>query len=141
MQTSANKLGRAIKLVVTFLAIPAAPALVVWGFFTIAYPPHPTRLHPLQEVITGSFDLFLLAYAVAGAHVLVLGIPAFLLGSWLKAIRWWTCLLVSFAIGGLPMSIWGGWDWSGLLLWGALGMTGGLVFWLLWRLWIRGTGP
>ncbi len=138
MQVPASKLNRASKLVLTFLAIPVAPALAFWGFFTIAYPPHPTRLHPLQENIAASFFLFVIAYTFAGAHVLILGIPAFLIGNRLKAIHWWTCLLASFAIGGLPMSISGGWDWSGLLLYGALGMMGGLVFWLLWRFWIPG---
>src|SRR5690242_12326781 len=107
MQTSAHKPNKIGKLLVTFLVTPAAPALVFCGFFALAYPPHLSRSNTLQDAILAIGLLFALAYSIAGAHVLVLGIPAFLLGSWLKAINWWTCIIVSFAIGGLPMAILG----------------------------------
>ena len=78
---------------------------------------------------------FVGAYLVAGAHVLVLGVPAFLLGKRLNAIHWWTCIIVAFIIGGSPIAIWDG--WSNFIHFGLFGASGGLAFWLLWEFWIH----
>ncbi len=63
---------------------------------------------------------------------LVLGVPAFLLVKRFNAIRWWTCIIVSFLIGGLgSLSILD--TWMHFVPFGLFGASGGLAFWLLWR--------
>jgi hypothetical protein len=81
-----------------------------------------------------SVIIFVAAYLIAGAHVLILGVPAFLLGKRLNAIHWWTCILVAFLIGGLPIGIWDG--WRNFLPFGLFGASAGFAFWLLWEFWV-----
>ena len=139
MQTSAKKLAKTSKLVVTFAVVPAAPAAVFCGLFALGI--RPSLSSTFQDAISAYSILFVYAYLIAGIHVVLLGIPAFLLGNWLKAIRWWTCMIVSFAIGGLPMATWGKTRLSGLIDWGIFGMIGGFVFSVLWQFWIQVEQP
>jgi hypothetical protein len=111
------------KLFRSFFITPAVPAAIVSLFF----------------FLSGSLLLIVLAfvvtYLVAGAHVLLLGLPAFWLGQRLHAIRWWTCIPIGFVIGGLPIAIWRGFEF---FLWGGLfGACAGCAFWLLWEFWIH----
>jgi hypothetical protein len=109
------------KVFISFFITPAVPAAIFSAF-------------SLENVIVMGI-IFVVTYLVAGAHVLVLGLPAFLLGQRLHAIRWWTCIVVGFVIGGLPIAIWRG---SEFVLWGGLfGASGGFGFWLLWQFWIH----
>lgn len=86
-----------------------------------------------------------IAFIVGCAHSLILGLPAFLVGLYFKAIRWWSTLLVGFVIGSAPyaISLWNShlssirfsdyvYDISGV---GLFGVSGGIVFWFLWRYW------
>ena len=129
------------KTIVSFLVVPVLPAIIVARYLVLAYG---------SRTISGSLPafglIFILAYAIAGIHVLVLGVPAFLLGKRFRAIRWWTCIITAFLIGSLPVpvTLWaldanppmGGWQ-SVFLGWGLFGVSGGFVFWLLWRYWIN----
>jgi hypothetical protein len=113
------------KTVILFLIAPAIPALITSADFLIEY-------HPRSMLAIGV--VFVFAYLIASAHGFVLGIPAFLLFKRLNTIYWWTCILVAFLIGGLPIALWRGWSES--VRWGLLGASGGFGFWLLWQFWI-----
>lgn len=107
----------------SFFIIPAVPAAIFSLFFF------------LSGSILLIVIVFVVTYLVAGAHVLVLGLPAFWLGQRLQAIRWWTCIIVGFGVGGLPVAIWRGTE---LFLFGGLfGACAGFAFWLLWEFWIQ----
>src|SRR5688572_32354172 len=88
------------KVEISFLITPAVPAAIFSCAITLDWSP---------KTISDSASLFgllfIIAYLVAGAHTLILGVPAFLLGKWLNAIRWWTCVPVALVIGGSPMAI------------------------------------
>ncbi len=125
------------KTIVSFLVVPVVPAIIVDCFLVLAYAPR-----NISDSLPAFGMIFILAYAIAGVHVLVLGVPAFLLGKRFRAIHWWTCIIAAFIIGGLPMTLFTwhmsppmGWQ-SIFLGWGLFGASGGLVFWLLWRYWI-----
>jgi len=109
------------KVLISFFITPAVPALI-FSVFSLEY-------------IMIAAVVFVATYLVAGVHLLVLGVPAFLLGKRLNAIKWWMCILVAFLIGGLPMGIWDG--WRSFLPFALFGASGGFVFWLLWKFWIH----
>ena len=126
------------KTIVSFVVAPAVPAIIVASYLVLAYA---SRLN--SDSLSAFALIFSLAYLIAAAHVLLLGVPAFLLGKRLHAIRWWTCLIIAFIIGGLPITLWTwhnspptGW-WSVSLAWGLFGASGGLTFWLLWQYWVN----
>ena len=126
------------KTIVSFFVIPAVPAIIVACYLVLAYAPM-----TISDGLPAFGMIFILAYLIASAHVLVLGVPAFLLGKQLHAIRWWNCIITAFIIGGLPITLWTWHDspptgWQSVFLgWGLFGVSGGLVFWLLWRYWIN----
>ena len=111
------------KVFISFLITPAVPAAIFSVFSLFS-----------GSIIVSGF-IFLGAYLVAGVHVLVLGVPAFLLGNRLNAIHWWTCILVAFLIGGSPIGIWDG--WRSFILFALFGASGGFGFWLLWEFWVH----
>jgi hypothetical protein len=126
------------KTIAAFVVVPAVPAIIVACYLVLSF------ASGINSDSLSAFGLiFILAYLVAGTHVLVLGVPAFLLGRHLHAIRWWTCIITAFIIGGLPITLltWHnspptGW-WSVFLAWGLFGVSGGLAFWLLWQYWVN----
>ena len=99
------------------------------------------------------------------AHLIFLGIPAFLIGWRLRAIRWWSVLIVSFLIGAIPLPTFAfvrdfqlpsGFDWitsMGIILIGSsvviivagvlglFGVSAGGTFWLIWRYWVSPDSP
>jgi hypothetical protein len=103
----------------------------------------------------GSGALFVSAF-----HVVILGLPASILGERLKLIRWWSSVVVGFFIGCIPIAglqLSSGTQYSMangveyfvdgartsagwlqfaefVLLFGFLGALGGFAFWLTWRL-------
>jgi hypothetical protein len=135
MQEQNNRFAAIGKLLVSFLAVPAAPATIFCCLFVLGY--HPALPKTVSDALSTWGALFALVYVIAGVHVLVLGVPAFLLGKSLNAIRWWTIMIVSFVIGGVPMATWGQTGWLGLIWYGIFGMTGGFAFSLLWQYWIH----
>lgn len=130
-----SETGCVTRLLLAFLAAALAPALLCGGLAFGGYSPQ------AAPAFGG------LAFVVAFAYVFFLGIPAFALGWYLNAIRWWTTFLVSFVIGAMPYAILAGLpdgtltNWAdyiqGIIYTGLFGMTGGLAFWLIWRLWIE----
>ena len=126
------------KTIASFLIVPAVPAIIVACYLVLAYAPR-----NFSDGLPAFGMIFFLAYLIGGAHVLVPGLPAFLLGKQLHAIRWWTCIITAFMIGGLPITLWTwhssppmGWQ-SVFVGWGLFGVSGGLTFWLLWRYWVN----
>ena len=109
------------KLLISFFLTPTVPAVIFSAF-------------SLENIIIAGF-IFVAAYVVAGAHLLVLGVPAFLLGKRFNAIQWWTCIIVAIIIGGVPIAILYG--WGNFISFGLFGASGGLTFWLLWQFWIH----
>lgn len=78
-----------------------APAIVMAVFFA-------TSEKSWEGILIG----FFIALAFYAAQVFILGLPLLLVGVRLHAIRWWSCLLVSFLIGYVPNASASGWDMS-----------------------------
>ena len=86
---------------------------------------------------------------IALGHIVFLGLPAFILGWYLRAIRWWSTLIVAFIIGAVPTGIYLYLSPSYIFesnrelipIMGLFGFSGGLVFWLLWRYWVGTSSP
>ena len=102
---------------------------------------------------------------ISFAHLLFLGIPAFLIGWRLRAIRWWSVLIASFLIGAIPLPTFAfvrDFQWPpgfdpitsmGIILIGSsvvivaagvlglFGVSAGGVFWLIWRYWASPDSP
>jgi hypothetical protein len=119
-------------LLTSFVIVPAIPAILFAGFVGVEYGSGTGSDGFIAVVI-----VFFVAYLIAIAHTLILGLPAFLLGLRLHAIAWWSCILVGFVIGGLPIAIWMRGGWLVFIPYGLCGAISGLGFWLLWRFWIR----
>jgi hypothetical protein len=91
------------KTIASFLIVPAVPAIIVACYLVLAYAPR-----NFSDGLPAFGMIYFLAYLIGGAHVLVLGLPAFLLGKQLHAIRWlgiirrqwWSHLLALMAILG-----------------------------------------
>jgi hypothetical protein len=122
-------------LILSFLIVSAIPAALGAGSVG-------------GDIWPGTWDgfvallmVFFVAYLIGIVHTLCLGVPAFLLGLRLHAIYWWSCILVGFVIGGLPMTIWMQGIWLVFLAWGFFGAIAGFAFWLLWRFWVRWNPP
>ncbi len=136
MQKQTYQFPVVVKIVISFLIVPTIPATIFTGIFIAQAP----KMAFEKANVVGV--LFLLAYVLAAGHVFVLGIPSFLLGKWLNTINWWSCIIMAFLIGGLPNTIWtlqarSEFDWSAFIPWGLFGVSGGFVFWLLWKFWIQ----
>ena len=124
-------------LFASFLIVPAIPAVLFAGFVGVEY-----GSGTGSDGFIAVMMVFFVAYFIGIVHTLLIGIPAFLLGLRLHAISWWSCILVGFVIGSLPMAIWtlAAWmpgAWKMFVPWGLFGAIGGFTFWLLWRFWIR----
>jgi hypothetical protein len=70
--------ARVIRLLISFALVPAAPATIICILVAIEYLAGTPGINFAGIPRFGV--LFRLAYLIAGAHVLVLGIPAFLIG-------------------------------------------------------------
>jgi hypothetical protein len=108
-------------------------------------------------------NFLLLCIAIAAAHVLVLGGPAYALLKWRGYVRWWSTVLTGFVLAAIPVALFtwplrypelkttasfngvqtmvegtptaAGWTQyaHGVLFFGACGALSGFVFWLVWR--------
>ena len=54
---------------------------------------------------TPFIGLIVIIFIVSSLHVIVLGVPTFIVGWYFKRIRWWTSIVASFIIGALPTAI------------------------------------
>lgn len=79
-----------LRIVVIFVIAGVVPAILPSLFFW---------------AITGSIGSALIPLGITFGHILFLGLPAFFLGLYFKAIRWWSSISVSFVVGALPTAI------------------------------------
>ena len=156
--------GRPWKIALALVGASAMPALISATFVCIALV-YGTRIsgnldswdHLLSRILFASAFTFYVVFVVAAAHVLVLGLPMCWLAARIKLIRWWSCLIISFLIGMLPLLVFDrtpspseapylarstfaqylAMAGPTLAIFGALGMSGGFTFWLLWRFWVH----
>jgi hypothetical protein len=132
-----SKLQLALKTLLALLAGAVVPALIVAVVATVSITKADAPSGPgsvLLMVLSTAGITFLVALAFTAAHTFVLGLPMVLLGVKLRAIRWWSCILVSFVIGFVPSAWASGSNFlSGAPIGGALGVIGGLTFWLVWH--------
>lgn len=120
-------------------------------------------LGPLALLLVAASVMLLLGFLVSLMYTFLLGLPALLIGWHFRAIRWWTTLIVAFLIGVIPPTlsmlaspigqpegtpIWRSTDPADLIwvlssapLFGLIGLSSGLVFWLLWRYWVQPDSP
>src|SRR5258706_10496385 len=111
-----------INLILSFLMVPAIPAILIAGSVGVKTWPG------TWDGFVALMMIFVVAYLMGIFHTLFLGIPAFFLGLRLHLIYWWSCVLVGFLIGGLPMTIWMRGEWLVFLALGFFGGTGGFAF-------------
>lgn len=58
-----------------------------------------------NENWTPFIGVIVIIFIVSSLHVIMLGVPAFIVGWYFKSIRWWTSIVASFIIGALPTAI------------------------------------
>ena len=120
-------------------------------------------LGPLALLVMGASAMLALSFFVSLMYTFLLGLPALLIGWYFRAIRWWTTLIVAFLIGIIPPTlsmlaapigqpegtpVWQSTDPADLIwvlssapMFGLIGLSSGLVFWLLWRYWVQPDSP
>ncbi|MBC7877841.1 MAG: hypothetical protein H7Y59_11795 [Anaerolineales bacterium] len=151
--------NRGIKIFITCIATAMAPAILypgVYFFFSTIQTPSGDFLtnlyhftYSMNQAREESIFLGFFAFVVAFFHICLLGLPLFFLGLRLRMIRWWTIFIASFIVGSLPYTCLVilasdtipqghlgeilGITFSAF---GLFGVSGGVVFWLLWRYWI-----
>jgi hypothetical protein len=153
-----------MRLIIAFVAAVLAPtiALVLWylyGQFQVF-----DSGDPYIWVRTRGF--FVICLLISLAHVVVLGIPTYLVLRWCDALRWWSTFLSGFVLGVIPFGVlsWplryaspgssatvdgvetmvngvpttAGWlqYLGGVSFFGACGLFAAMVFWVVW-----GMGP
>jgi hypothetical protein len=92
-----------MKITLAFLAAILVPVGLMagwylWGQFGSFKPDD-----PYLWVRTGHF--LILCALISAAFVIALGIPAYLLLRWRKAVRWWSTIASGFILGAAPVAI------------------------------------
>lgn len=96
-------LAEAVRVLIALLAaaVTAATAFIAYGAI-VTWSSGEATLQPSFELTA---SLWLPAVAVALAHAVVLGLPAYLVLRWFGWTRWWVSPICGFAIGALPFAI------------------------------------
>ena len=89
-----------VKTMTLFFLVPAVPAIIRSFHIVLEFPPR-----NVSEGIVIFTLIFFHAYLAGSMHLFIVRVPAFWLGQRFDAIRWWTCIIVGFVIGGLPIAI------------------------------------
>ena len=92
-----------MKLFVAFIAAVLAPVCVSALYYLYGQFAMFEASDPYIWVRTRGF--LLLCLAITAAHVIVLGIPAYLLLRWRRALRWWSAMLSGFILGAVPFGV------------------------------------
>jgi hypothetical protein len=100
-----------MKTTLGFLAAIAAPACLLtawylWGQFEIFEP-----RDPYIWIRTRGF--FAICVLLSAAHVIVLGIPAYMILRWRNAVRWWSTIASGFVLGAIPLGVVSSWPPGG----------------------------
>jgi hypothetical protein len=160
-----------IKTILTLFITGSVPAVLFWlAWLLFLY--SAGGLHHLLADFTGFFSnavfmvfiTLILAVPYSFAHLLLLGVPALVLGWRLRAIHWSSVVVTSFLIGAIPTGLLGvysalvdqvnlssvpfgayavgfGLVLSVATIMGLFGMTAGVAFWFLWRYWVFSDSP
>jgi len=158
------------RMILALSAATGAPAVAFTVFlvfyFAVGALSDPTP-HDFVEIIAGAGYITLVALfmgfaalIVSSLYIIFLGLPASIIGWWLRLIRWWSCIIIGFILGGFPLALLelsrgeGSYTtvgnvplkidgvlthegWIDLAqkvgLMGLLGAIGGFAFWLVWR--------
>ena len=149
-----------MKLIGAFLIATIVPAILItayylYGQFVIFEPDDPYIWVRTRKFLFSSMF-------VSGGFVFLLGVPAYFLLRWLKAITWWSTIGAGFLLGAIPAAIFT-WPASnsnfsasvngiptvvkgvptsegwlqflyGSFSIGLLGVAGAFGFWLIWRI-------
>ena len=91
-----NSLAR---ISLALLAAAVVPAMIVGLLANI------DQLFPSESRIKYCLGLSLIAFFVALAHAVVLGLPAFFVVSKLHLTQWWMSIVCGFIIGTVPFAI------------------------------------
>lgn len=149
-----------MKLIAAFIVAITLPALLITAYYLFG---QYVIFEPDDPYIWVRTRKFLLSSIfVSGAFVLLLGVPAYFLLRWAKAIKWWSTIGTGFLLGAVPASIFmwppsygdlsasvngiptvvngvptfEGWMQFlyGSFAIGMLGAAGAFGFWLVWRI-------
>ena len=93
-----------MKIVLAFLAAILTPAclMTLWYLYG-QFATFPAD-DPYIWVRTRGF--FVICFAISAAHVLLLGVPGYLLLRWRNAVRWWSIIASGFALAAIPVALW-----------------------------------
>jgi hypothetical protein len=166
-----NTIFKSIVSLIMAASVPIIESglLVVLFLALILFFPNPGArfdlgtLGAILAAVAITFVMLLGGYIISLFHTFLLGLPALLVGWYFRAIRWWTTLVIAFLIGAIPAALsvlkssigkpegtplWQSTDPSDLIfggssvvLFGLIGLSSGLVFWLLWRYWVLPGSP
>ena len=91
-----------LRSVLALLAAALAPAGLILGPYAAEL-----LLNGVEEPTAWQRFNFLLSMVLATSflYVIVLGVPAFLLLRWRRAIRWWSSIAAGFVLGSVPAAI------------------------------------
>ena len=93
-------MNRGIRYSLAFLAAALVPSLVV------SVPNAVANLSTGEShAIVRTWKVVVAALAVSAAHVLALGLPAFLLVVRAKVLAWWSAVGLGFVLGALPLAL------------------------------------
>jgi len=92
-----------MKLFLSIIAAILAPAFLIsawylYGQFTIFESNDPYIWVRTKKFIISSL-------VISSGHVLLLGLPVFLLMRWANIVRWWSTVAVGFVLGAIPIAI------------------------------------
>jgi hypothetical protein len=115
----------------TMFQDPSGPRVGAAAFAAAGAAAAPTILFGAWAVIA-----FPVGFAVAGTHVLLFGLPAYLLLRRRMRVDWAQAMIAGFLVGAVPVNLWsliaGSGAISPYILWsfvpGVLGMLGGMAF-------------
>ncbi|CAG0973722.1 hypothetical protein ANAEL_01324 [Anaerolineales bacterium] len=116
-----------------------------------------------KDMFTWAALLMMFAVPVAFGYVFLVGPPTLLAGWYFRAIRWWSVLVAAFVVSVVPATLsllsapigppetpylWQdlsvenlGFVAMTIIVMGFVGLSSGLVFWLLWRYWVSPNSP
>jgi len=122
----------------TLAASVVPPTLFVATILLTAAIEGGVSIAEFPALLSAGIALFLIAWLVALAHLLTLGLPAFFALRQMKALDEFSVSLAGFCAGAAPLSVllWSSGGWRDRMLpvaiFGLLGFASAIAFWRLW---------
>jgi len=92
------------KIALSLFAAILIPTFVMTGWYLYGQFSYFEANDPYIWVRTK--NIMLMCVSIAGGHVIVLGLPAFIVLYKLEAIRWWSTTSTGFLLGCIPVAVW-----------------------------------